>query len=89
MIEQPAQIRNRLGLHARASARLVQLAERYASHVWLRKGEIEVNGKSIMGVLMLAAAQGSELMLRVDGSDEAEAMAALAALIEDRFGESE
>lgn len=89
MISQPITIINKLGLHARAAAKLVKTAGGYASQVTLDKAGQEVNGKSIMGVMMLAASQGTELVLKVDGPDEQEAMSALVELVNDRFGEGE
>ena len=80
---------NKLGLHARASAKLTQLAGSFSSEVWLSRGERRVNGKSIMGVMMLAAGIGSELVLETQGADEDAALAALLALIADKFGEGE
>ncbi len=78
---------NRLGLHARAAAKFVQTAAHYASSVVVVKGGKEVNGKSIMGVMMLAASQGAEIELRTEGEDADEALAALEALVADKFGE--
>ena len=78
---------NRLGLHARAAAHLVQTANRFNSEVLVVKDDIEVNGKSIMGILLLAAPKGTEISLTVTGDDESEAMDALTNLIEDGFGE--
>ncbi len=78
---------NRLGLHARAAAQLVQTANRLCSDVLVEKDGIEVNGKSIMGILLLAAPKGTEISLSVSGEDEVDAMQALAHLIEDGFGE--
>ncbi len=78
---------NRLGLHARAAAKLVQTASHYASTVTLVRNGKEVNGKSIMGVMMLAAAQGSEIDVVTAGEDAEEALAALIELVENRFGE--
>ena len=78
---------NRLGLHARAAAQLVQTANRYNSEVMVEKDDIEVNGKSIMGILLLAAPKGTEISLTVVGEDASEAMDALTSLIEDGFGE--
>lgn len=78
---------NRLGLHARAATKLVQTASHYASEVTILRDGKEVNGKSIMGVMMLAAAQGAEIEIRVEGSDAEEALQALETLISDRFGE--
>jgi len=89
MIEQNATIVNKLGLHARAAAKLVTCASQFASTVQLNYNGQEVNGKSIMGVMMLAAAKGSELSLIVEGEDEADAIDALKALVADRFGEDE
>ena len=80
---------NRLGLHARAAAKFVQLAGRYACDIELSRGEKSVNGKSIMGVMTLAAAQGIEITLATNGSDEQEALDALSALVIDGFGEDQ
>ncbi len=82
-------IRNKLGLHARASAKFVSLAAGFDAEITLRRDHQIVNGKSIMGILMLAAAQGTELEICAEGKDEARAVAALAALVADRFGEEE
>lgn len=87
MIEREVEIVNRLGLHARAAAKLVHLAGRYQSRVTLMKDGEEVDGKSILGVLLLAAAQGARLTLRCDGEDEQEAIQSIVALIADRFQE--
>lgn len=87
MISQEFAIKNRLGLHARASARLVQTANRFRSETLIEKDGTEVNGKSIMGILMLAAALGAVIRVTVRGEDEAEAFAAISQLIEDKFGE--
>lgn len=87
MIERDVEIVNRLGLHARAAAKLVHLAGRFRSDVKLLKDGETVDGKSILGLLMLAAAQGEHLRLRTDGPDEEEAMTALADLIARRFEE--
>ena len=81
------EIVNQLGLHARASAKLTQLAAQYKSEVWLTRNGRRVNGKSIMGVMMLAAGIGSKVELEVNGTDETEALAALKKLIADKFGE--
>lgn len=86
-IERSVLIVNRLGLHARAAARLVTLASKFESEVKVRKGSREVSGKSIMGVMMLAAAQGSEITLIADGPDAEQAIEQLSALVADRFGE--
>ncbi len=80
-------IRNRLGLHARAAALLVKTANRFVSEIMLEKDGLEVNGKSIMGILMLAASKGSKITLKVDGKDSTEALQALGELIENKFGE--
>ena len=82
-------ISNKLGLHARASAKLTKLAGSYPCQVWMSRGERRVNAKSIMGVMMLAAGIGSEVTIETDGEREQEAMDALLALIADRFGEGE
>ena len=83
------EIINKLGLHARASAKLTQTASQYACEVWLERNGRRVNAKSIMGVMMLAAAQGSKIVLETAGPDEAEAMQAVAQLIAARFDEDE
>jgi phosphocarrier protein len=80
---------NKLGLHARASAKLTQLASKFTSGVWISRNGRRVNAKSIMGVMMLAAGLGSTIELETDGADEAEAMAAISKLFADKFGESE
>ena len=80
---------NKLGLHARASAKLTKLAGSFPCEVWLSKGERRVNAKSIMGVMMLAAGLGSEVMVETLGEREEEALTALLALINDKFGEGE
>jgi phosphocarrier protein len=80
-------IRNRLGLHARAAALLVKTANRFASEITLEKEGVEVNGKSIMGILMLAASKGTKVTLKAEGKDSAQAMEALGKLIENKFGE--
>lgn len=87
MPERDIVISNKLGLHARASAKLVQLLQSYSSTVWLRCRGREINAKSIMGVMMLAAAKGSTVTLETSGDDETEAMAALSELISSGFGE--
>ncbi|TFY96216.1 HPr family phosphocarrier protein [Ramlibacter rhizophilus] len=89
MIKNTTSISNKLGLHARASAKLTKLAGAYPCEVWLAKGERRVNAKSIMGVMMLAAGLGSEVTVETDGPREQEAMDALLALIHDKFGEGE
>lgn len=87
MLQRELEIINKLGLHARASVKLTQTAAKFASEVWLSRNGKRVNAKSIMGVMMLAAARGSTVLLEVDGPDEAEAMEALAELVASRFGE--
>ena len=89
MQKQTITITNKLGLHARASAKLTKLAGSFSCQVWISKGERRVNGKSIMGVMMLAAGLGSEVEMETDGEQEAEAMQALTALFADKFGEGE
>ena len=89
MICQDSTIINKLGLHARAAARFVNLASEYESDIWIEKDGREVNGKSIMGVMMLAASKGSSVILRADGSDEKQAIEALQQLIGNRFDEDE
>ena len=89
MLQQEVEIVNRLGLHARASAKLTQTAGQYASEVWLSRNGRRVNAKSIMGVMMLAAAKGSRISVETNGADEAPAMQAITALIADKFGEGE
>ncbi len=89
MLQQDAQIINKLGLHARASAKLTQLASQYPCEVWLSRNGRRVNAKSIMGVMMLAAAKGTTIAIETDGEKEQEAMTALTALIADYFGEGE
>ena len=80
---------NKLGLHARASAKLTKLAGSFPCQVWITKGERRVNAKSIMGVMMLAAGLGSEVEMETDGEQEDQAMQALLALLADKFGEGE
>lgn len=89
MLNQTTTIVNKLGLHARAAAKFVTHASRFDSEILLKRNDREVNGKSIMGVMMLAAAKGSTVELIIDGADESQAMQALLELIEDRFGEAE
>ncbi|HEU4853390.1 MAG TPA: HPr family phosphocarrier protein [Telluria sp.] len=89
MIQQEIEITNKLGLHARASAKFTQLAARFKSDVFLTRNARRINGKSIMGVMMLAAGKGAKVTLEADGADEQDAVAALAALINDKFGEGE
>ena len=87
MIQSSVTISNKLGLHARASAKLTKTAGGFACDVWLSRGDRRVNAKSIMGVMMLAAGMGTEVVVCTDGPDEAQAMQALLALINDKFGE--
>jgi phosphocarrier protein len=89
MPRQQIEITNKLGLHARASAKLSQLASRFKSEVWITRSGKRVNAKSIMGVMMLAAAKGSALEIETNGADESDAIAAIASLIADKFGEGE
>ena len=89
MIERQVTIQNRLGLHARAAAKFVSLASGFASRIELCRGNRAVNGKSILGVMMLAAGRGSNLTLKINGQDEANAAEALECLINERFGEPE
>lgn len=89
MQQQEVEIVNKLGLHARASAKLTQLAAKYQCEVFMARNARKVNAKSIMGVMMLAAGKGSRITLETNGPDEAEAMTALVALINDCFGEGQ
>lgn len=89
MIEQEIEIINKLGLHARASAKFTQLATKYKSEVWLTRNKRRVNAKSIMGVMMLAAGKGSKVILETNGPDEQECFDALVGLVQDKFGEGE
>jgi phosphocarrier protein HPr len=89
MIKTNTTISNKLGLHARASAKLTKLSGSYPCEVWISRGERRVNAKSIMGVMMLAAGIGSEVTVETSGEREQEAMDALLALIHDKFGEGE
>jgi phosphocarrier protein HPr len=89
MLQLEVEIVNQLGLHARASAKLTQLAAQYTSEVWVSRNGRRVNAKSIMGVMMLAASKGSRITLEANGADEASALQAVAALIADKFGEGE
>jgi len=87
VLQQELEIVNRLGLHARASVKLTQTAGQFAAEIWISRNGKRVNAKSIMGVMMLAAARGSTVLLEVEGKDEAQAMEALCALVAGRFGE--
>ena len=87
MVQREVEIRNQLGLHARAAAKFVKCASQYESEIQVGKDAMTVNGKSIIGVLLLAAPRGSKIQLIADGTDENEAMTALVELIDSRFGE--
>lgn len=87
MVERNVVIQNRLGLHARACSVFVKEAAKFASHVIVARDGLEVNGKSILGVMMLAAERGAELLLRTEGPDEQQAMEALVRVVNDKFGE--
>jgi len=89
MVKREVTIVNKLGLHARAAAKFVTLASRFASEIQLARDDRQVNGKSIMGVMMLAAGRGTRVTLQADGEDEHAAIEELTSLIEQRFGESE
>jgi phosphocarrier protein HPr len=89
MVRAETAILNKLGLHARASAKLTQLASHFASDVWMEKGSRRINAKSIMGVMMLAAGKGSTVIVETDGADEQAASEAILELIAGRFGETE
>lgn len=89
MLQQDVQIINKLGLHARASAKLTQLASHYPCEVWLSRAGKRVNAKSIMGVMILAAAQGSTITIEINGEQEQEAMDAILGLINNCFGEGQ
>ena len=89
MIKTPTTIINKLGLHARASAKLSKMAGSFPSEVWMSRNGRRINAKSIMGVMMLAAGIGSEVEIETSGDKEQEAMDALLALIADKFGEGE
>ena len=88
MLEQEFTIVNKLGLHARASALLVKTASRFSSEIMIAREGVEVNGKSIMGIMMLAAGKGTVIKVTVTGKDEVEALAVLGDLIRDGFGEN-
>jgi len=89
MLRQEVEIINKLGLHARASAKLTQVAGSFKSSIWVTRSGRRVNAKSIMGVMMLAAAKGATLMVEADGPDEGQALDAVVRLIAGRFEESE
>ena len=86
-VERTVQIVNRMGFHARPAAEFVKLAGRFRSEIWVKKDDLDVNGKSIMGVLMLAAEQGTRLVIRAEGTDAEEALDALASLVDRGFEE--
>jgi phosphocarrier protein HPr len=87
MIEREVTIRNRAGLHTRPAAAIVKLAAKFKSEFFIEKDHLQINGKSIIGVMTLAAEQGSTLLVRFDGTDEEEAFRAMAELFESGFGE--
>ncbi len=89
MLTASIKIINKLGLHARASAKLTQVANQFQSDIWIEKSNKKVNAKSIMGVMMLAASQGSDVIITTEGSDEKEAFNSIVNLINDYFGEGE
>jgi len=89
VLQRELEIVNKLGLHARASVKLTQTAGRFSSEIWLTRNGRRVNAKSIMGVMMLAAARGTTVLLEVDGPDEENALQALEELVASRFGEPE
>ncbi len=89
MSERQVVIRNRLGLHARASARFATAASAFTSDIELVKGDVEVNGKSIMGIMMLAAGKGTEISIRAEGGDAEAALDQLEQLVNNRFGEEQ
>ena len=89
MVKKKVVIKNRLGLHARAAVKFMNLANRFASSVCIEKDGNEIDGKSILGILTLAAVQGSEITLKISGPDEVQTLDALEALIENKFDEEE
>ena len=89
MTERSIEIKNKLGLHARAAAKLVHVAAKFKADIKIRKGEEEVDGKSILGILLLAAGRGSTILVKADGSDEREALDAIEKLIDAKFDEVE
>jgi phosphotransferase system HPr (HPr) family protein len=89
MVEKEIVIKNKLGLHARAAVKFVNLANRYSSSVKIIKDETEIDGKSILGILTLAATQGTSIVLRISGKDEADALKAIVELIKGKFDEKE
>ena len=89
MPQREIEIQNKLGLHARAAAKLTQAASKFGAEVWLSRNGRRVNAKSIMGVMMLAAGRGSRIAIETEGADADAALEALVALVEDKFGEGE
>ena len=89
MLKRSIRVVNKLGLHARASAKLTQLASKFASGIWIERNGRRVNAKSIMGVMMLAAGLGSTVEIETDGADELDAMGAIERLFAEKFGEAE
>ncbi len=89
MVRKPVELVNKLGLHARAASKLVQVANQFECEIWIVNGHRRASAKSIMGVLMLAAPMGTELILEASGDDEVQALEALSELIAERFGEPE
>lgn len=89
MVQVELEIINKLGLHARASAKLTQLASKFSCEVWIMRNSKRVNGKSIMGVMMLAAGKGSRITVETSGDDEEICSTAIATLVAERFGEGE
>ena len=89
MIKEEVEIINKLGLHARASTKLTQVAAQFFCQIWIERNSRRVNAKSIMGVMMLAAGKGSKITFETEGKDEEQAMAALINLVNNRFGEEE
>jgi phosphocarrier protein HPr len=89
VIERTIEIKNKLGLHARAAAKFVHMAARFKSELKVRKGDEEVDGKSILGILLLAAGRGSTIIVKADGTDERDALDAVEKLINDKFDEVE
>ena len=89
MVERDIEIKNKLGLHARAAAKFVHTAARFKSNIKIRKGDEEVDGKSILGILLLAAGRGTSVTMKADGPDERDALDAIEKLIDDKFDEVE
>ncbi len=89
MTERTLEIKNKLGLHARAAAKLVHVAARFKCDIKVRKGDEEVDGKSILGILLLAAGRGSQILVKADGEDETGALDAIQALVDAKFDEGE